>query len=245
MSKNKKILGKWDFIFLLGESGAGKGTLVRNIMKYWLPNLMSTSMGDIFREKAKTDNEIKTLMDEGILINDSIVINMFHEFAINNHPGLIDGFPRNRQQVIDSIKLIKEMEWRVLVIDIFCDIEVIIERLLSRGRSDDKLSIMYKRYTDHKTLHPTVMEEINNRPDLFDVIRLNGNTKADIAFTNFILDVFRLVDMLYLYEFNNCVPEFTVEENETTINPAINRFICDMLKKLQENLDEKHDKIIK
>ena len=232
------ILGKWDFIFLLGESGAGKGTLVKNIKKYWLPNLKSNSMGDIFREKAKKDAEIKRLTDEGILINDSTVFDLFHDFAINNNPGLIDGFPRNRQQVLDSIKFIKEMDWRVLVIDVYCDIEVIIERLLSRGRSDDKLSIMYKRNLDHKTLHPAVMEEINNRRDLFDIIHLNGNTLVDIAFTNFILDIFRLVDMLYLYEFHNKIPEFKVTENETTINPAINRFICDMLKKLQESIDK-------
>lgn len=238
MSRPNRILGKWDFIFLLGESGAGKGTLVKNIKKYWLQDLRSNSMGDIFREKSRTDAEIKKLTDEGILINDSLVFQLFHDFAVENSPGLIDGFPRNRQQVLDSIKFIKEMEWRVLVIDVFCDIEVIIERLLSRGRSDDKLSIMYKRNLDHKTLHPVVMEEINNRRDLFDVIRLNGNALEDVAFTNFILDVFRLVDMLYLYDFQNKIPEFKVTKNETTINPAVNRFICDMLKKLQESIDE-------
>lgn len=231
------ILGKWDFIFLLGESGSGKGTLVKNIKKYWLPDLKSNSMGDIFREKAKKDEEIKKLTDEGTLINDSMVFDLFCDFAINNNPGLVDGFPRNRQQVLDSIKFIKEMDWRVLVINLHCDIEVIIERLLSRGRSDDKLSIMYKRNLDHKTFHPAVMEEINNRRDLFDVINLSGNTLEDIAFTNFILDVFRLVDMLYLYEFQSKIPEFKVTKNETTINPAINRFICEMLKQLQRSID--------
>ncbi len=238
MLKSNKILGKWDFIFLLGESGAGKGTLVKNIKKYWLPDLKSNSMGDIFREKAKIDSEVKRLTDDGILVNDSIVFELFHDFATNNHPALIDGFPRNRQQALDSIKFIKEKDWRVLVIDVSCDIEVIIERLLSRGRSDDKLSIMYKRNLDHKTLHPMVMEEINNRRDLFDIVRLNGNTSSDITFTNFILAVFRLVDMLYLYDFNNSIPEFKVEENETTINPAMNRFICNMLRKLQESINE-------
>ncbi len=234
---SNRILGKWDFVFLLGESGAGKGTLVDNIKKYWYPELLSTSMGDIFREKSKTDKEIKRLTDEGILIDDSVVFSLFHEFAMSNHRGLIDGFPRNRHQVLDSIKFIKEMNWRVLVIDLFCDIEVIIERLLSRGRSDDRLSIMYKRNLDHKTLHPQVMEEIRNRRDLFDIISLNGNMRSDIVFTNFVLDMFRLVDMLYLYDFKDDMPEFKVNTNETTVNPAVNRFFCEMLLKLQNSID--------
>ncbi len=157
MERVKSILGKWDFIFLLGESGGGKGTLVKNINKYWLPDLPANSMGDIFREKAKTDPEIKKLTDEGILIGDDVVFRLFSDFS-KSAPGLIDGFPRNRQQALDAIKFIKEMRWRVLVIDLHCDVEVIIERLLYRGREDDKLAIMYKRNMAHKMLHPAVME---------------------------------------------------------------------------------------
>lgn len=237
MEKGKAILGKWDYIFLLGESGGGKGTLVKNINRYWLPGLPSKSMGDIFREKAKTDPEIKRLTDEGILIGDDVVFRLFREIVEEKSPGLVDGFPRNRQQALDAIKFIKEKRWRVLVIDIHCDIEVIIERLLHRGREDDKLSIMYKRNQTHKTYHPIVMEEIKNRRDLFDVISLNGNLPAEITFTNFMLDVLRLVDMLYLYDINLQLPEFLVNTDETTINPAINRFICDMLRRIQTSID--------
>jgi len=236
MSRKPLLLEKWDFIVLLGESGGGKGTLVRNIMHYWLPDLKSASMGDIFRKKAAENSEIRRLTEQGILIDDHITLEVFKEFAEANQPGLIDGFPRNRQQTIELIRFVKEKGWRVLVVDIHCSVEKIIERLLARNRADDKLNIVYKRHTDHMYLHPLVMEEIKTRPDLFDIIRLDGNVGSEITFTNFLLDVLRLIDMLYFYDLSDVETFFKVQESEATINPAINRWICGFLCSIQEKI---------
>ena len=240
MSRERKplLLKKWDFIVLLGESGGGKGTLVNNIKRYWLHNLHSASMGDIFRAKAKTDLMIKDLTDKGVLIDDSMTNQIFREFAMENTPGLIDGYPRNRQQAIDLIRFTKDNDWRILVVDIHCRIEKIIERLLARQRSDDSLTIVYKRHTDHMSLHPSVMEEIRTRPDLFDVVTLDGNHDSEIVFSNFLLGVLRLVDMIYFYDMADMETHFKVRDTETTINPAINRWICGFLKGIQNKLAE-------
>lgn len=237
MGKREALLGKWNYIFLMGESGGGKGTLVKNIRKYWLPDISSASMGDIFREKAQTDPEIKRLIDEGVLVDDETVVSLFKEIASERHPAIIDGFPRNRNQALQAIKYVKSMDWRVLVIDIHCDIEVIIERLLARGRADDKLSIMHKRNVDHKTLHPAVMEEIRHRPDLFDIINVDGNKPMNIAFTNFLLDVLRLVDLLSLYDMPQPTAEFKVEQEETSVDGAINRWLSQLLLQIQDEID--------
>ncbi|MCL2015424.1 MAG: nucleoside monophosphate kinase [Defluviitaleaceae bacterium] len=236
MSRKPLILEKWDFIVLLGESGGGKGTLVKNIRHYWLPELKGASMGDIFRRKSAEDPEIQRMTEQGILINDNITFEVFKEFAEANQPGLIDGYPRNRQQALDLIKFVKQKGWRVLVVDIHCTVEQIIERLLARNRADDKLNIIYKRHTDHLHLHPLVMGEIKTRPDLFDVIHLDGTRGPEISFTSFLLYVLRLVDMLYFYELNNVETTFKVEENEASINPAINRWMCGFLRDIQENI---------
>ena len=236
MNRKPLLLEKWDFIVLLGESGGGKGTLVKNMKHYWLPNLQAASMGDIFRKKSSEDPEIRKLTEEGILVDDEITFNIFREFAEANQPGLIDGFPRNRQQTIELIRFIKENHWRVLVVDIHCTVEKIIERLLARNRPDDKLNIIYKRHTDHMYLHPLVMEEVKTRPDLFDIIRLDGTKGSEMSFTNFLLDVLRLVDMLYLYDLNYVKTTFKVEESEATVNPAINRWICGFLNSIQERI---------
>jgi len=244
MNPNRKplLLEKWDFIILLGESGGGKGTLVGNIKRYWLENLHSASMGDIFRKKAQTDPEVKRMTENGILINDTTACEVFREFARAHTPGLIDGYPRNRQQVIELIKFIKDNNWRVLVVDIHCRIEKIIERLLARKRDDDSLTIVYKRHTDHKELHPAVMAEVRTRPDLFDVITLDGNLNAEITFSNFLMDVLRLVDMLYFYDMTDIKTTFAVRGDETTINPALNRWICGFLQSIQKKLNEKQGK---
>ena len=232
------LLEKWDFIVLLGESGGGKGTLVQNIKRYWLPELHSASMGDIFRRKAAEDPEIKDLTNKGILVGNDVACRVFREFALGCHPGLIDGFPRNRQQTIDLIRFTKENNWRVLVVDLHCRIEKIIERLLARQRQDDNLTIVYKRHTDHMQLHPSVMEELRTRPDLFDIITLDGNNTAEIVFTSFLLDVLRLVDMLYFYDMTDINTTFAVNDDETTINPALNRWICGFLMSIQNKLTE-------
>ncbi|MCL2420447.1 MAG: nucleoside monophosphate kinase [Defluviitaleaceae bacterium] len=236
MARQPLLLEKWDFIVLLGESGGGKGTLVHNIKHYWLKDLQAASMGDIFRKKAAADPEIKRLTEQGILINDETTFEIFKEFAESHQPGLIDGYPRNRQQTIELIRFIKEKGWRVLVVDIYCSVEKIIERLLARNRADDKLNIVYKRHTDHMYLHPLVMEEIKTRPDLFDVIRLDGNLNSEITFTHFLLDVLRLVDMLYFYDLSDVETFFSAEKSEATINPGINRWICGFLNSIQEKM---------
>ncbi|MDR1913293.1 MAG: nucleoside monophosphate kinase [Clostridiales bacterium] len=234
MQKGGKILGKWDYVLLLGESGSGKGTLVKNIKNYWLPDLDAASMGDIFREKAKTDPETKRLTEQGVLINDETAVKVFSEFAVSHKPGLMDGFPRNRQQAMHLIKFIKEKRWRLLVIDISCNVDVILERLLARRRKDDELHIVYKRNLDHKTLHPAVMDEIKHRADLFDIIQLDGNFESEIVLSSFMLSILRLVDMLYMYDLHSIETRFEVFEDESTINPAVNRWISGFLRSLQD-----------
>ena len=238
MSQKPLLLEKWDFIVLLGESGGGKGTLVQNILKYWLPELKTASMGDVFRRKSEEDPSLKEYTEKGKLVPNETTCAIFREFALANAPGLIDGFPRNRQQAIDLIRFAKENNWRVLVVDITADIEHIIQRLLARKREDDNLSIVYSRHKAHKELHPAVMEELKNRHDLFDVITLNGNRHSEIVFTSFLLNVLRLVDMLYFYDMTNISSDFKVDHNETSINPAINRMICGFLTSIQSKMDE-------
>ena len=137
------------------------------------------------------------------------------------------------------IRFIKENNWRVLLVDLKCSMEKIIERLLARKRPDDNLTIVHKRHQDHMNLHPTVMEEIKTRPDLFDIITLDGNLNSEVVFSNFLLDVLRLVDMLYFYDMTDVDTSFAARNEETSINPAINRWICGFLQSIQKKLNER------
>jgi len=233
--KPTHILKKWKFVLFMGESGSGKGTLVQNINKFWLPNLTSTSMGDIFRERAKNDEEIKSLTEQGSLVSDDIVVSIFKSVIGDGGPAILDGFPRNRIQTLEAIKVFKDLGWRVLVVDLHCSIEVIIERLLTRGRDDDKLLIMHKRNVAHKELHPFVMAEINSRPDVFDVITLDGTRPADVVFTDFLLGALRHVDLLHLYGMPDPDVLFNVNDDETSVNNAVNRWLSELLIYIDKN----------
>jgi len=201
--------------------------------------LHSASMGDIFRRKAQNDPQIKEMTEKGNLVDNQLTCEIFREFALSHTPGIVDGFPRNREQTIDLIRFIKDNNWRVLLVDLKCSMEKIIERLLARKRADDNLNIMYKRHQDHLNRHPIVMEEIKTRPDLFDVITLYGNLNSEIVFSNFLLDVLRLIDMLYFYDMTDVDTLFAANNDETTINPAINRWITGFLRSIQKKLDER------
>jgi adenylate kinase len=186
-----KFVNAYDFIFLLGEPGGGKGTLLENAKKYWKPDLRCKGMGDIFREKSKTSPKIKALVESGTLIEDSVVVELFKDFAVNNAPGLIDGFPRSKEQAAYAVKLTEELDWKILVVDLNCSTENIVKRLLARGRADDKLEIIQKRSENHKKNQPAILEEFYNRPDLFDVIILNGDTTPELVCQEFLLKMIR------------------------------------------------------
>jgi len=49
-----------------------------------------------------------------------------------------------------------------------------------------------------------------------------------------------LVDMIYFYDMIDIKTTFAVQNNETTIDPAINRWICGFLQSIQKKLNLTH-----
>lgn len=242
---HKKLLGRWDFIFLLGVSGGGKGTLVNSIKNLWLPDLVSHSMGDLVRKRSGNDPQIKALLESGTLISNDMVIDLFKDFASSSkEAGLMDGFPRNKAQASEVVKYMEKRKWKGLVIELSCDLETILERLLARGRADDKLDVMFKRHEDYKTLHPPVMAKLRKRDDLFDFISLDGNYDAHEVLTNFLLSTLRLVDTDYIRKAEISSSVIKMQQDDTDVNPMITRFICNMFKSVEEIIaeEDKEDK---
>ena len=90
-------------IVLFGPPGAGKGTQSeRLIEKYGLVHL---STGDMFRmhisENTPLGQKVKQILADGLLVDDSITIEML-EHEVQNHPSvngfIFDGFPRTVPQ---------------------------------------------------------------------------------------------------------------------------------------------------
>ena len=121
-------------IILLGAPGAGKGTQAQFIMnKFGIPQI---SPGDMLRAaiKAGTDlgKQAKTLMDEGKLVPDDLIIALVQERV--SQPDcvkgfLLDGFPRTIPQA-DALKTAGIHIDYVLEFDV--PDEIIVERMSGR-----------------------------------------------------------------------------------------------------------------
>ena len=90
-------------VVLLGAPGSGKGTQCKQLSAaLHIPHI---STGDLLREHASGSSAIgeqnKKLIDVGILVSDSLVMNMLAERTTHpdcSHGFILDGFPRNLAQ---------------------------------------------------------------------------------------------------------------------------------------------------
>ena len=134
-----------NLVIFLGPPGAGKGTQAVSIAKE--KNLAHISTGDMLREQVSNETELgkiaKTLLDEGKLVPDSLVIEMLQERLLSNdcvNGAILDGFPRTIAQA-ESLDKISE-EFKISKVIVFeADRDELIKRILNRGetsgRSDD------------------------------------------------------------------------------------------------------------
>ena len=132
-------------IIFFGPPGAGKGTQAVTIAKE--KNLAHISTGDMLREHVSNKTELgkiaKTLLDEGKLVPDSLVIEMLQERLLSNdcvNGAILDGFPRTIAQAKSLDKISEEFKIsKVIVFE--ADRDELIKRILNRGetsgRSDD------------------------------------------------------------------------------------------------------------
>jgi adenylate kinase len=134
-------------LILFGPPGSGKGTQSEKLIsRYGFKHL---STGDILRNEIKNGTalglEAKSLMDQGQLVPDAVVIGMIRT-ALEQNPNvngfLFDGFPRTNAQAdaLDALLAEKNSAIRV-VLALQVSKSELIKRLLNRGltsgRTDD------------------------------------------------------------------------------------------------------------
>lgn len=135
-------------LVLFGPPGAGKGTQSEKLIARY--GLVHLSTGDILRSEVARQTalglEAKKLMDQGLLVPDTVVIGMI-ESRLDQHKGgqgfIFDGFPRTTAQAEALDDLLKRHDTSITCM---LALEVpdgeLIRRLLSRGkesgRADDQ-----------------------------------------------------------------------------------------------------------
>ena len=142
-------------IILMGPPGVGKGTQASILKDHF--NVPHLSTGEILRKEIALNTSVgkisKKYIDKGLFVPDEILIGIIEEHlkAPNAQQGyILDGYPRNLQQVDDLNDLLKKLNQNINVaININADKEELISRLIKRkkdsGRSDDDAKIISKR----------------------------------------------------------------------------------------------------
>ena len=142
-------------IILGGAPGSGKGTLSDIIVKNY--GLQHLSTGDVLRAEiasgSKLGQEINEIISFGNLIPDEQMIQLLKNY-ITSLPAdckgvIFDGFPRTVEQAHALTQMLDEHHMDAYMLDLYAEEDVIIERLLNRGkisgRADDNLETIKKR----------------------------------------------------------------------------------------------------
>ncbi|TQC46876.1 adenylate kinase [Rhodococcus sp. WS4] len=138
-------------LVLLGPPGAGKGTQAAILSeKLGVPHI---STGDLFRanigQSTPLGLEAKKYLDAGDLVPSEITNNMVkarvgEPDAANGF--LLDGFPRTVDQAQALEAILAELNTKLdAVLSFVVDEDVVVERMLARGRADDKEDVIRNR----------------------------------------------------------------------------------------------------
>jgi len=137
-------------LIVLGRQGAGKGTqCARLAERYGVPHI---STGDMLRQAVEEATplglEAKALMDAGDLVPDAVMQGIVAERLDRpdavEHGFLLDGFPRTVGQA-EALEAMTDDEFIHLAVNIEVPEEVVLERMLGRGREDDTVDAIRRR----------------------------------------------------------------------------------------------------
>ena len=136
-------------LLFLGPPGAGKGTQASLVCKKY--GLVHLSTGDLLRDEVRSGSvlglQAAEVMNKGELVSDELVLSIVEGRLEHIKKGwLLDGFPRNVSQANALKNLLEKINHPLeAVISIQIADDVLIKRLLSRGRKDDNEEVIVNR----------------------------------------------------------------------------------------------------
>ena len=162
-------------IIFIGPPGSGKGTQAQILKDNLLPNLHLLTVSSLLKEKSDDGsvlgNDIKKKMDNGDLIDDTIVISVLKEKVenLNNEEILIDGFPRSTVQAESLNDIFKNSSLSIINFIVSDDqlLERIKKRSLEESRPDD--SFFEKRLDIYKKSHNEIINSLKNNFEVNDI----------------------------------------------------------------------------
>jgi adenylate kinase len=169
-------------LIFLGAPGSGKGTQAVGLGEtLGIPHI---STGDMLRQAIADGTELgkqaKEYMDKGELVPDQLILGLIEErlgYGDAKNGWILDGFPRNVNQAMFLDELLVNIGHRThWVINLTVPDEVIIERLLARGRADDNEATIRNRLLVYTQQTAPLISYYQEQGKLY---ALNGNQPVE------------------------------------------------------------------
>lgn len=171
-------------LIFLGPPGAGKGTQAQMLCQsYAVPHI---STGDILRAAVKEKTELglkaEGFMNAGELVPDDLILDLIQARLAKEDTAngwLLDGFPRNVEQAEFLNALLEEIDQSCdVVINLEVPDDVLVERLLGRGRIDDKEDVIRNRLAVYREQTEPLIALYKGKDQLKSV---NGNQELALV----------------------------------------------------------------
>ncbi|GAA4990238.1 adenylate kinase [Pseudonocardia tropica] len=163
-------------LVLVGPPGAGKGTQAELMAKRLdVPHI---STGDLFRANLRDETDLgreaKRYMDAGDLVPDEVTVGMVRDRLGDADTGggfILDGFPRNVAQAGSLSEILAEKGLELdAVVQLDVDDEVVVQRLLGRGRSDDNEDTIRNRQRVYREETAPLLDHYRDRLVTIDAV---------------------------------------------------------------------------
>ena len=163
-------------LLFLGPPGAGKGTQAALLSE--ANSYLHLSTGELLRREIELNTDlgrkVKDIMNKGELVSDQMVLEIVKKNLEKDNKGwILDGYPRNLSQVNSLNDVLLNIN-QPLEIVFFLDIpdEVLVKRLLMRGRKDDNEETIATRLKIYKETTEPLIEYYTN---LSLLVNINAN----------------------------------------------------------------------
>lgn len=163
-------------LVLVGPPGAGKGTQAEQMAKRLdVPHI---STGDLFRANLRDETELgreaKRYMDAGNLVPDEVTVGMVKDRLTDADAAqgfILDGFPRNTAQAASLGEILDEKGLALdAVVQFDVEDEVVVQRLLGRGRSDDNEDTIRNRQRVYREETAPLLEHYRDKLVTIDAV---------------------------------------------------------------------------
>ena len=178
-------------LLFLGPPGAGKGTQAQHLAARH--QLLHLSTGELLRAEVAAatalGQEAAAVMARGELVSDALVLAIVRSrleqqaaSLSRGEPGgsgwLLDGFPRNLAQAEALEALLSELNQPIeLVVLMELDDDLLMQRLLGRGRADDNAEVIRHRLEVYRQQTAPLIAYYRQR-QLLEAVDAEGSIEA-------------------------------------------------------------------